>query len=276
MPCVQPQELWQKTGRDVDYGETICQFNDRHGRWNVLATDGRGGHDLPGGRRRSTPTSSCRSISTRSASSSATSSARASACCAPRVHHEGCVQLRRRRRDAAQVVLRDVRRLLPDLHALRLEYVIVEAETGEMGGSGSHQFTIPCDSGEDIIVYTEDGSYAANMEKADVDPLPKQTATGTVPPPEDVHTPHVGTIEAVCAFLKTKPGRDDKDAHLLRRRTDRRGGRPRRSRGQSGKAHAGPRRRAYRTGGRGDDREGHRRQGRLRRAGRPGGQGLPS
>ena len=30
------------------------------------------------------------------------------------------------------------------LFALRLEYVIVEAETGEMGGSGSHQFTIPC------------------------------------------------------------------------------------------------------------------------------------
>jgi len=37
MPSVQPIELWQKTGRDVDYGETMAKFTDRHGRTNVLA-----------------------------------------------------------------------------------------------------------------------------------------------------------------------------------------------------------------------------------------------
>ena len=37
MPMVQPYELWQKTGRDVDYGETLGQFIDRHGRKNVLS-----------------------------------------------------------------------------------------------------------------------------------------------------------------------------------------------------------------------------------------------
>src|SRR4030042_3149721 len=74
-----------------------------------------------------------------------------------------------------------------------------------MGGSGSHQFTIPCESGEDIIVYTEDSSYAANIEKAAVDPLPKQKPIANIPKPEDVHTPNVGSIEAVCAFLKTQP-----------------------------------------------------------------------
>ena len=57
-----------------------------------------------------------------------------------------------------------------------LEYVIVEAESGEMGGTGSHQFMVPCETGEDIIVYTADGSYAANIEKAEVDPLPKEPA----------------------------------------------------------------------------------------------------
>jgi prolyl-tRNA synthetase len=41
-----------------------------------------------------------------------------------------------------------------------------------MGGSGSHQFTAPCETGEDVIVYCEDGSYAANLERAGVDPLP--------------------------------------------------------------------------------------------------------
>jgi len=86
-----------------------------------------------------------------------------------------------------------------------VEYVIVEAESGEMGGTGSHQFTIPCESGEDTIVYTADGSYAANLEKAAVDPLPKEPAPANVPPAEDVFTPNVGTIEAVCGFLKTRP-----------------------------------------------------------------------
>src|SRR4030042_2202624 len=37
MPAVQPIELWQKTGRNVDYGETLATFKDRHGRENVLA-----------------------------------------------------------------------------------------------------------------------------------------------------------------------------------------------------------------------------------------------
>ncbi|MHC4904715.1 MAG: aminoacyl--tRNA ligase-related protein, partial [Planctomycetota bacterium] len=37
MPVVQPMELWQQTGRDVDYGETLGKFEDRHGRMNVLS-----------------------------------------------------------------------------------------------------------------------------------------------------------------------------------------------------------------------------------------------
>ena len=36
MPSLQPIELWQKTGRDIDYGETMCRLTDRHGRENVL------------------------------------------------------------------------------------------------------------------------------------------------------------------------------------------------------------------------------------------------
>ena len=86
-----------------------------------------------------------------------------------------------------------------------LEYVIVEAESGEMGGSGSHQFTVPVESGEDTIVYTEDGSYAANLERAAVDPLGRENADGEIPPAQEVETPNVGTIEAVCGFLKTEP-----------------------------------------------------------------------
>jgi len=92
-----------------------------------------------------------------------------------------------------------------------LEYVTVEAEVGEMGGSGSHQFTVPCESGEDTIIYTEDGSYAANLERAAVDPLPpsvipsERSESRNLPEPELVHTPNIGNIEAVCKFLKTRP-----------------------------------------------------------------------
>jgi prolyl-tRNA synthetase len=73
-----------------------------------------------------------------------------------------------------------------------------------MGGSGSHQFTVPCDNGEDVIVHTADNQYAANIEKAEVDP-PAQTAARGEAAPEEVHTPGVGSIEAVCGFLKTQP-----------------------------------------------------------------------
>ena len=76
-----------------------------------------------------------------------------------------------------------------------LDYVIVEAETGEMGGSGSHQFTIPCTSGEDTIVYIEDGTYAANLERAGVDPLPKPNSKQDIPEPQEVATPGVGSID---------------------------------------------------------------------------------
>src|SRR4030043_401414 len=37
MPSVQPMELCQKTGRDVDYGQTMAKFKDRHDHWNVIA-----------------------------------------------------------------------------------------------------------------------------------------------------------------------------------------------------------------------------------------------
>jgi prolyl-tRNA synthetase len=82
-----------------------------------------------------------------------------------------------------------------------LKYVIVEAESGEMGGSGSHQFTVPCDNGEDVIVQTEDGSYAANIEKAPVDAMAAITGNKDYKPVEEIHTPGKKTIEEICTFL---------------------------------------------------------------------------
>jgi len=205
MPALQPIELWQRTGRDVDYGETMCRFTDRHGRVNVLgptheevvttlvAAEVRSYKQLP----------------------------------------INLYQIQTKFRDEFRPrfgVLRSREFLMKDaysfdagLDALEacyrkmydaycrifarcgLKYVVVEAESGPIGGSASHEFMVPCENGEDVIVHTADHAYAANIERADVDPPPRRAAPGDAPPMEEVHTPDVGTIEAVCAFLKTRP-----------------------------------------------------------------------
>ena len=205
MPSVQPIELWQQTGRDVDYGPTMAHFQDRHGRQNVLA-----------------PTAE-----------EVVTSVAAGEIKSYKQLPINLYQISFKFRDEFRPrfgVLRSREFIMKDAYSFHatpecldkeywnmyetykrifkrcgLDYVIVEAESGEMGGTGSHQFTIPCPSGEDVIVYTEDGSYAANIEKAAVDALPKAKPITNPPKPEEIHTPNVGSIDAVCAFLKTKP-----------------------------------------------------------------------
>ena len=209
MPGVQPIELWQQTGRDVDYGPTMAKFKDRHDRWNVLA-----------------PTAE-----------EVVTSLAAGEIKSYKQLPMNIYQISFKFRDEFRPrfgVLRSREFIMKDAYSFHaapqcldkeywnmyetykrifkrcgLEFVIVEAESGEMGGSGSHQFTVPCESGEDTIVYTEDGSYAANIEKAAVDPIPvissERSESRNLLKPELVHTPNIGSIEAVCAFLKTKP-----------------------------------------------------------------------
>lgn len=76
-----------------------------------------------------------------------------------------------------------------------LTTMIVEADTGVMGGSFSHEFSVPCEIGESEIVFTEDGSYAATIEKAVSRPEPRARPTAAAPAPEKFATPGVTTIE---------------------------------------------------------------------------------
>lgn len=75
----------------------------------------------------------------------------------------------------------------------------VEADSGAIGGSGSQEFMVLAEAGEDEILYTEDGLYSANVEKAVSLPADK------VPSPftsyEKKATPNTETIEKVCQFL---------------------------------------------------------------------------
>jgi prolyl-tRNA synthetase len=86
-----------------------------------------------------------------------------------------------------------------------LKYVVVEAHSGAMGGSQSHEFMVQTGAGEDMIVSCEKCGYAANLEKA----TSKLGATEDLAPtgskPELVHTPGMKTIEEVAKFLGVSP-----------------------------------------------------------------------
>ena len=205
MPSLQPMELWEKTGRRADYGETMFDVPDRHGRHNTLS-----------------PT--------------------AEEVCTTHVAAEvssykqlpiNLYQISPKFRDefrprfgvlrSREFIMKDAYSFDVDLAGLDvsyqkmydaycrimtrcgLPYVPVEAESGPIGGSASHEFMIPCTAGEDTIVHTEDYSYAANLERAEIDaPAPADRPTDA-PAMEEVHTPDVGSIDAVCEFLGTRP-----------------------------------------------------------------------
>ena len=86
-----------------------------------------------------------------------------------------------------------------------LEFVAVDADSGAMGGSGSQEFMVYTEAGEDLIASSASG-YAANLEKAtsNLAPVEDLPAHGDGIPAE-VHTPHFRTIDEVGAFLQTKP-----------------------------------------------------------------------
>ncbi len=204
MPIVQPVELWRQTGRDEVYQEIWGQFTDHHGRENVLA-----------------PTAE-----------EVVTALVAGEISSYRQLPLNLYQIQTKFRDEFRPqygVIRSREFLMKDAYSFDvdaagldesyrkmyaayrrifarcgLEYVVVEAESGGMGGTDTEEFMVPCGVG-DTIVATADGSYAANIDRAEVDPPPKADAGAEPGPPEEVHTPGFGSIEAVCNFLGTEP-----------------------------------------------------------------------
>ena len=87
-----------------------------------------------------------------------------------------------------------------------LKYMVVEADSGAMGGKESHEFMVRTPAGEDLIVSCEQCNYAANMEKAvsKLAGVEDLTLEGGGEPLE-VHTPGMKTIEDVARFLGVSP-----------------------------------------------------------------------
>lgn len=84
-----------------------------------------------------------------------------------------------------------------------LDFVAVEADSGAIGGSGSQEFMVLADAGEDEVLYTEDGKYAANVEKAVS--LPPDVEMSPFKKYEKRETPNTPTIATLAEFAKCSP-----------------------------------------------------------------------
>ena len=87
---------------------------------------------------------------------------------------------------------------------LGLDFTIVDADSGAMGGSGSQEFMVKSPVGEDGIAYCDACGYAANYEKAECVPEDKEFLEGELAL-EKVETPDVHTIEELVGFFGTEP-----------------------------------------------------------------------
>lgn len=206
MPILSPAELWRETGRWNFYGKELLRCQDRHDRdfcfgptheeviTDLFRREIRSYRQLP----------------------------------------MNCYQIQTKFRDeirprfglmrGREFIMKDAYSFDADEESARLSYQkmydayeriftccglkfrAVEADTGLIGGSMSHEFMVLADTGEETIVYDEGGSYAANVELAEAPP-PAEEDDAAPLALEAVHTPGTKTVEEVCAFLRVSPDR---------------------------------------------------------------------
>jgi prolyl-tRNA synthetase len=204
MPTVQPAELWQESGRWEQYGPELLRFKDRHQRdycygptaeevvSDLVRREVKSYRQLP----------------------------------------LNLYQIQTKFRDeirprfgvmrGREFTMKDAYSFHPDKASLDatyremydcysriftrlgLKFRAVAADTGSIGGTGSHEFHVLADSGEDAIAYCPGSDYAANVELSEaVAPTVSRPAAAAAL--TKVHTPGVKTIAELCAFLKIEP-----------------------------------------------------------------------
>ena len=204
LPIVQPAELWQESGRWERYGKELLRFKDRHQRFycmgptheevitDLVRKEVRSYRDLP---------LNLYQIQTKFRDE-----------IRPRF---GLMRSR-------EFIMKDGYSFDIDDRAAEktywqmydaykniftrcdLNFKVVEAETGAIGGSFSHEFMVLADVGEDTIVFCQNCNYAANIEKAE--------AVTTVDSPserpkskKEIYTPNKHKVEEVASFLGVLP-----------------------------------------------------------------------
>ncbi len=201
MPVVQPAELWQESGRWEQYGPELCRLTDRNARPFVLGPT----HEEVITHLVRYEVSSYKQLPL------------------------NLYQIQTKFRDEVRPrfgIMRGREFLMKDaysfhidkaslidtygkMHAaycaaftrMGLDFRPVQADTGSIGGTGSHEFQVLANSGEDLIAFSTESDYAANIEMAEAlapaGERPAATAALT-----HVDTPDVHTIDEVAAFLK--------------------------------------------------------------------------
>lgn len=84
-----------------------------------------------------------------------------------------------------------------------LKYFVVGASSGAMGGTGSEEFMVKSEAGEDTVAYCESSGYAANVEVAEsrIAPRGREEKSEEI---KEIHTPDVKSIDELCEFLNIK------------------------------------------------------------------------
>ena len=206
MPVVQPAELWQESGRWDQYGPELLRIHDRHQRdfcigptheevvSDVVRQEVKSYRQLP---------LNLYQIQTKFRDEIrprfGVMRAREFVMKDAYSFHADRACLERTYREMVECYSRIFTRL-------GLKFRAVAADTGSIGGTGSHEFHVLAESGEDAIAYCPDSDYAANVELAEaVAPAaPRATAKEAL---QKVHTPGVKTIAELCGFLKIPAAR---------------------------------------------------------------------
>ena len=204
MPTVQPAELWQESDRWNQYGPELLRFKDRHDRNFAYGP---------------THEEVITDIARRELHSYKQ---------LPVNFYQIQVKFRDEIRPrfgvmrAREFVMKDAYsfhldeaslsegyRLMHDTYSriftrLGLNFRAVQADSGSIGGSVSHEFHVLADSGEDAIVFSDTGDYAANLEMAATLP-PGGPRASAAQPLTKVPTPNTRTIADLCALLAVNP-----------------------------------------------------------------------
>lgn len=200
MPVVQPAELWQETGRWQKYGPELLRVKDRHGRDFIIQ-----------------PTSE--EVVTDVARTEIKSYRQL-----PVNFYHLQTKFRDERRPrfglmrGREFTMKDAYSFDRDAEGMKKSYQImfdayvriftrfglqfraVAADNGAIGGSGSHEFHVIAETGEDALVYCPTSDYAANMEAAEALPHSEARSVPTQPM-EKMATPSKKTMEEVAVFF---------------------------------------------------------------------------
>jgi prolyl-tRNA synthetase len=204
MPAVQPAELWQKTGRWDQYGPLLLRMHDRHQRefcfgptheeviTDVASRELRSYKQLPVNYYQ-IQTKFRDEIRPRFGVMRSREFIMKDAYSFD-IDHDG-LEISYQRMHAAYTAI---------FERLGLEFRVVWADSGEIGGSKSQEFHVIADSGEDAIAYCDGSDFASNIETAPTFPQQADRPAATLDL-EKIATPGVKTIADLCQLLDIEP-----------------------------------------------------------------------